>query len=62
MQVEHSIGYTPRVVLVYLSFEAIGSEPAMAAGDLARIVSVDESTITIRNDTSAMFFARVVAR
>lgn len=61
LQLEHTLGHTPRFVLVYLSFDAIGSEPALAAGDLARIVSVDDTTVSVRNETSAAFFVRVVA-
>lgn len=60
VQLEHGLGYTPREVLVYLSFDPLGSEPALAAGDLARIVSVDATTVSVRNETSAAFFVRVV--
>ncbi|MGE0789694.1 MAG: hypothetical protein AB7S26_28735 [Sandaracinaceae bacterium] len=61
VQVEHTLGREPRVVNVYLSFDAMGSEPAAAAGDLARIVSVDETTLSVRNGTNAQLFARIVA-
>jgi hypothetical protein len=61
VQVEHSLGYAPPRVLVYLSFEASGADPALAAGDLARVVEVDATTLLVRSDTSAFFFARIVA-
>ena len=61
VQVEHSLGYAPSVVLVYLSFEESGADPALAAGDLARLVEVDATTLVVRSDTSAFFFARIVA-
>ena len=61
IEVEHGLGRTPRTVLVYLSFEPSGEEPALAAGDLARFIEADDTTLTVRNETSARFFARVVA-
>jgi len=61
IQIEHCLGRAPRAVEVYLSFEPDGAEPALAAGDLARVVAVDETTISVKNETSAMFFARIVA-
>jgi hypothetical protein len=61
VQVEHTLGRAPRAVLVYLSFEPLGAEPAMAAGDLARVVAVDAESLTVRNETSAAFYARFVA-
>jgi hypothetical protein len=62
IQLEHALGRAPRVVLVYISFERSGTTPALAAGDLARVVDVDESTVTIWNDTNGSYFARVVLR
>lgn len=61
IQIEHCLAQTPRVVEVYLSFEQVGSEPVAASGDLARIVDVNDVTISVKNETSAMFFARIVA-
>lgn len=61
VQVEHGLGRIPREVSVYLSFDAMGSEPAPAAGDLARVISVDEMTLSVRNDTNARLFVRIVA-
>lgn len=61
IQVEHTLGEEPRSVLVYLSFDPQGAQPAMAAGDLARIVAIDGESISVRNETSAGFFARIVA-
>ncbi|MBW2461463.1 MAG: hypothetical protein JRH11_07440 [Deltaproteobacteria bacterium] len=59
---EHELGREPSSVLVYLSFEEDGSGAALTAGDTARIVSVDDSFVTIRNDTNADFFLRLVIR
>jgi hypothetical protein len=61
VQLEHTLGRAPRAVLVYLSFDADGIDPVLAAGDLASIVEVTETTITVRNDTNAALFVRVVA-
>jgi hypothetical protein len=61
MQLEHTLGRTPRVVLVYLAFDDEGTDPALAAGDLARVADVTDTTVTVHNDTSATFFVRVVA-
>ncbi|MFK7988257.1 MAG: hypothetical protein AB8I08_19710 [Sandaracinaceae bacterium] len=61
IQVEHTLGEEPRSVLVYLSFDPRGGQPAMAAGDLARIVAIDAESVSVRNETSAGFFARIVA-
>lgn len=60
IQVEHALGRIPARVNVYLAFDAAGTAPALAAGDLARVVDVDESTVTIWNDTNGAYFARVV--
>jgi hypothetical protein len=49
------------VVLAYLSFDPEGASAALAAGDLATVVAVSESTVTLRNDTNSEFFLRVVA-
>lgn len=61
VQLEHGLGYVPRSVLVYVSFEESGVEPAPTAGDLSRIIEVDDTFLTVRNDTNAVLFARVVA-
>jgi hypothetical protein len=60
IQVEHGLGRVPTSVFVYLSFMRSGATPALAAGDLARVVDVDASTVTVWNDTNGSFFARVV--
>ena len=61
VEVEHGLGRVPRLVEVYISFAEDGSESALAAGDLARVISVDASTLAIRNDTNAQLFVRIVA-
>ncbi|MBN8615425.1 MAG: hypothetical protein J0L92_32820 [Deltaproteobacteria bacterium] len=62
VQVEHALGRVPTTIMVYLSFAADGSTPALAAGDLARVVDVDASTVTVWNDTNGRYFARVVVQ
>lgn len=61
LRLEHGLGREPSSVLVYLAFDAAGQGPALAAGDLSRVVSVDAQYITVRNDTEGDYFARVVA-
>jgi len=62
LQVEHNLGHTPRTIIVYLAFDRAGTSPAQAAGDLARVVDVDASTLTLWNATNGSYFARIVAR
>lgn len=62
LQVEHCLGRRPIEIDVYISFSENGAEGVSASGDLARFLSADETTLTIKNETSAMFFARIVAR
>jgi hypothetical protein len=59
---EHALGRMPTSVLVYLSFDEDGAGSALTAGDTARVVSVDDRFVTIRNDTDADFFIRIVLR
>ena len=61
LEVEHGLGRVPRAVLVYISFSEDGSQSALASGDLSRVIAVDASTLSIRNDTNAQLFARFVA-
>ncbi len=61
IELEHTLGREPTTVLVYLAFDEEATAPALAAGDLARIVEVTDTTITIHNDTSGSYFFRVVA-
>lgn len=71
IQVSHTLGRVPRQVLVYLAFQEIpfdagpgpgegDTPPALAAGDLARVVDVTATTVTVWNDTNGAFFARIV--
>lgn len=61
VELEHTLGREPRAVLVYLAFDPEATAPALAAGDLARIVEVTDTTVTVQNDTSGSYFFRVVA-
>ena len=66
VRMEHGLGRVPDSVEVYLSFEKDDSDREgtrnsfLAAGDLARIYEVTDSTITIRNATEQAFCLRVV--
>jgi hypothetical protein len=61
VELEHTLGAEPRVVLVYLAFDPEATDPALAAGDLARVVDVTDTTVAVKNDTNATYFVRVVA-
>lgn len=61
VELEHTLGYAPSVVLVYISFDAEATTPALAPGDLAEILDVTDTTITVHNDTNGSYFIRVVA-
>jgi hypothetical protein len=63
LKIFHSLGYTPALVLVYLSFvnSDHGSDSSfLASGDLARVVEVTDAYVLIENNTEEYFFARVV--
>jgi hypothetical protein len=62
LQVTHGLGRLPRTVLVYLAFDELGSDPACAAGDLARVIEVTDTTVTVWNDTNGIYFARIVVQ
>ena len=62
LQLEHNLGRTPQNIIVYLAFEQTGMSPAHAAGNLARIVDADDTTLTVWNDTNGNYFARIVAQ
>ncbi len=59
LRIEHGLGRTPRAVLVYMSFSPDGFGGALAAGDIARVQSVDEQYVTIQNATQEALFVRV---
>jgi hypothetical protein len=61
VELEHTLGYAPRVVLIYIAFDPQATDPALAAGELGRVVDVNETFLAVRNDTNATFFVRVVA-
>lgn len=62
LRVTHGLGRVPRSVHVYLAFDELGSDPAAAAGDLARVIEVTDTTVTVWNDTNATYFARIVVQ
>lgn len=59
VQFSHDLGRMPVSVLVYVAFDEAGRGAALAAGDLAHMVEVTETTVTIRNDTEADLFCRL---
>ena len=60
LQIDHEQGRVPTGVVVYISFVESGENPAVAPGDLARIVDVNDEFVTVWNDTNSAYFARVV--
>ncbi|MCB9591483.1 MAG: hypothetical protein H6719_02015 [Sandaracinaceae bacterium] len=59
IDVEHGLGRVPRDVDIWISFEADGDAPAPASGDLARLIAIDESMISVRNSTNVVLYARI---
>jgi hypothetical protein len=62
LDIDHGLGRVPQIVAVYLSFWPDGSTPAQAAGDLARLIEVDERHVVVWNDTNTLYYARVVLK
>jgi hypothetical protein len=63
LRIDHSLGYPPALVQVYLSFANSDDGPGsafLASGDLARIVEVTDAYVLIENNTEEYFFVRVV--
>jgi hypothetical protein len=60
LDVSHGLGRAPNGVLVYIAFTREGRNPALAAGDLARIVEADETHVVVWNDTNGHYYARIV--
>ncbi|RYZ03210.1 MAG: hypothetical protein EOO73_28400 [Myxococcales bacterium] len=65
---EHGLGFTPAVVLPYLSFAPVGTNDseggsvALSAGNQTLVDCVDSRVIVIRNDTcEEHFYIRVTA-
>ena len=59
LRVEHGLGRIPRTVLVYMSFSPDGHGAGLAAGDAARVSSVDEQHVAVQNATEEDFFVRI---
>lgn len=60
LELAHGLGEEPQLVMVYLSFAPDGDPSALAAGDLAQIISVDSIAVTLLNQTNQDYFLRVV--
>lgn len=58
----HDLGYTPDIVVSYVSFSQEGSDVSENAGNQGRIKCVDDHEIVIKNDTCEEdFWIRVAA-
>ncbi len=60
LEIEHGLGHRPYDITVWISFVEDGTDAAVASGDLARLIAVDETTVSVRNGTNAQLFARIV--
>ncbi len=60
IRLEHDLGRVPAGVITYISFYPDGQTPSQAAGDLARVVEVTDTHVTVWNDTDGSYYARVV--
>jgi hypothetical protein len=60
LDVQHSLGRVPNVVITYISFVETGQDPSQAAGDLARLVEITDDHVTVWNDTNGSYYARIV--
>lgn len=58
--VEHDLGRTPVIVLVYLAFQESGIGATLASGDIARIVAADADELVLENRTDESFYLRLV--
>jgi hypothetical protein len=62
LQIPHDLGRAPTMVIPYLAFDDLGSDPAIGAGDIARIREVTDTTVTLANVTEANFYLRLALR
>lgn len=60
--VPHDLGRVPTGVWVYVSFDAAGSRPGLATGDMAIVVEATETEVAVANTTEAELFCRIVLR
>lgn len=59
-EVRHHLRSTPFIVVPYVAFGSTG-EAALAAGDLAPITDVNETSFRVTNTTCETFYLRVTA-
>ncbi|MCA9606016.1 MAG: hypothetical protein KC619_10500 [Myxococcales bacterium] len=57
--VEHGLGRIPTDADVWISFAEDGDAPAPASGDLARLIEIDDTFISVRNSTNVQLWARI---
>lgn len=62
LEIPHDLGYEPSAVLPYVSFARTGEEATLGAGDVARVIDVNDETVTVGNATNQKLFLRVVLR
>jgi len=60
LDIEHDLGRIPQGIQVWLSFTQDGTNPGLAAGDLAQVRAIDAEHVVVWNNTGTRFFARVV--
>lgn len=60
LEIAHPLGRAPKVVLPYIAFDADGSRGTLASGDVALILAVSDTSVTLRNGTDERFYVRLV--
>lgn len=60
LTLEHGMRRVPSLMQAYLAFDQEGTDAALAAGDLLRIVEMTDTTVTVLNNGDADYFIRVV--
>lgn len=62
LEVEHPLGRAPKLVLIYIAFDAAGTGATLGHGDSGIIDGATDTTITVKNDTRQRFYVRLVAQ
>ena len=64
VEVEHPLGRTPALVVPYVAFDEDGYENGsggtLASGDVALILGVSDTVVTLKNNTNERFVLRLV--
>lgn len=62
LDIPHSLGRSPKLVVPYLSFSNDGESAAPASGDTVRVLQVTDTQVTLENGTKQDFYLRLVLR